>query len=139
MLNVPMGEPSGQASWECYVLILAICRWQQTGVRGRIQVIGDAAGVLAAAVGRASRAPLLSPLIQELPLVLATDHRTLDGLHIYSEANVAADGLSRMLPGAAPPVALAQAVNVGPPVPKWQIMGQQNRQVCPSPPQVGGV
>lgn len=124
MLKAPLGDPAGQATWECYILLLAICKWQTTGIRGGIRVIGDAAGVLAAAVGRASRAPLLSPLIQELALVLATDHRTLDGLHIYSEANVAADGLSRMLPGAMPPAALAQAVNVSPPSPSWRIMKQ---------------
>ena len=39
---------------------------------------------------------MLSPLVQELALCLAEDHRTLEGTHVYSESNIAADGLSRL-------------------------------------------
>ena len=123
MLGVALGDPAGQPVWELYALLLALVRWRSPDTPGGISVLGDASGILAAAVKRAARAPLVSPLVQELALVLASDFRTLEAIHIFSEDNTAADALSRLPLGAEVPAPLKRATNCSPPEPLWRILG----------------
>lgn len=101
MLGTKVGDPAGQALYEAYMALVAIRLWLCSNMQGRVQVIGDAQGVLIAFAKRAAGSPMLNKVTQELALLLGKNFLSLDGIHVYSEFNDDADALSRLCqPGA---------------------------------------
>ena len=45
LLNVSIGDPAHQGTFEAYTFLLAVTKWVTESTRGRVIVVGDALGV----------------------------------------------------------------------------------------------
>jgi hypothetical protein len=127
MLGVEIGQPAGQAVWEAYTMLLAFKCWLSPATQGKVLVVGDAKGAMRALIKRSARSEKLNPIVQEAALVLAKCHKSLEGIHVFSEHNIGADLLSRIAdPGGKPvdPKLLLGAIEVvSPEASDWDILG----------------
>ena len=78
------------------MVLLAIRHFVVPGVRGRIVLVGDALGVWFGMVKFCARAGKINEIAKEVAMHLAPLGHELVGVHIWSEANTLADGLSRV-------------------------------------------
>ena len=97
------------------MLLLAIFTWRSVIFRskGRLRIIGDALGVLHAAIRFKSNDPIINLMCMELALLFAPHGSELEAMHLWSEDNTVADALSRLHEGVALP-ALCTKVKCGP-------------------------
>ena len=96
LLGTRRGDPAHQATWEAFMVLLAIRHFVVPGVRGRIVLVGDALGVWFGMVKFCARAGKINEIAKEVAMHLAPLGHELVGVHIWSEANTLADGLSRV-------------------------------------------
>ena len=106
-LRARIGAARSQATWEAFMMLLAIRQWAPLVRRGCLCVCGDASGVLTGLVRMRAASSIINQICKELALVIAPHGLHLAGIHIYSEQNVLADALSRMPVGAGLPHCLA--------------------------------
>ena len=95
LLGTRRGDPAHQATWEASMVTgpSALCC---PGVRRRIVLVGDALGVWFGMVKFCARAGKINEIAKEVAMHLAPLGHELVGVHIWSEANTLADGLSRV-------------------------------------------
>ena len=87
--------------------LIAIATWVDRfhdGI-GKLVVVGDAQGVLQAAMKGRSKWPKLNEVIAEMQLKLARTRFDITAVHIWSEKNDMCDQLSRLSEGARLPAA----------------------------------
>ena len=78
------------------MVLLAILHFVVSGVRGRIVLVGDALGVWFGMVKFCVRPGKINEIAKEVAMHVAPLGHELVGVHIWSEANTLADGLSRV-------------------------------------------
>ena len=112
LLKATRGDPASQAIWEAYAMLLAIITWIPHFPLGRckLQLRGDALGVLQAVLARRAKCPQINRIIAETQLALGSTMYDLFASHIWSEHNDIADDLSRLNEGASVPDKCAEAV-----------------------------
>ena len=127
-LGVTETHPRYQPLWEAYMLLVALEAWKHELSEdiGKLKVIGDAEGVLQAAVRGRAKLPKLNEVIAEQQLQLAHTKFDLTAIHIWSERNAVCDQLSRLSEGASiPDVCLrwrrTPRLHRG----RWRILGQE--------------
>jgi len=93
---------ASQARWEFYMLLISILTWQGVLFRskGTLRVIGDALGILHNAVKFKSKDAVINLMCMEIALLFAPSGAELEAVHLWSEQNDIADGLSRLGEGA---------------------------------------
>ena len=92
-------------------------------VMGKIVVVGDALGVLAAAIKQAARSGPVNEIVKEMALALAPLGAAVEAVHIHSERNKLADALSR---GEVPPQ-LQALPTYSSAMPCWAYLGRSSR------------
>ena len=116
-----------QPLWEAYALLVAVCTWLPWlgGRCGRLQLRGDAKGVLQAVVRRRAHHAALNRVVAELLLCLGTTMHDIEAAHFWSELNAEADALSRVHEGAEVPPRLARCGIQDAPARRrpWRILG----------------
>ena len=126
LLLAEIGTSRSQATWEAFMMLLAIRQWAGLAQRGRLCVRGDASGVLSGLVQMRASSSIINEICKELALAIAPWGMQLTGIHVYSEQNKLADALSRMAVGAGLPPGLG-GVPVDLPAPRghsaWRILG----------------
>ena len=97
-LGVVKKEPKDQPLWEAYMLLVAISEWAHLldDNIGKLNIRGDAKGVLQATMKGRGKMPMLNEIVAETQLALATTRFNLVALHIWSEKNDVCDRLSRL-------------------------------------------
>ena len=91
-----IGKPDFQAEWEALMLVIALKTWMNENTRGKVTIIGDAAGVIGDIIAMRARSPRINRFIKEAALHLAPLGLELFGIHIWSEKNDKADEISRI-------------------------------------------
>ena len=125
LLDARCGDPASQAIWEAYAMVLALATWAPYLPNGRckLQLRGDAQGVLQSVLARRAKCPQINKIIAETQLILGATMYDLYAAHVWSEHNDVADSLSRLNEGATVPDECAEAICdvVAPPV--WAFLG----------------
>ena len=126
MLNVTIGDPSHQGTFEAYTFLLAATRWVSNDTRGRVILIGDALGVMYGVVTLSAKSEIVNKIAMELALHLAPLCVSMQGIHIWGEENDMADALSRLFSPArvSIPASLANVPRHFP-AEKWLSLGVQ--------------
>ena len=96
LLGTRRRDPAYQATWEAFMVLLAIRHFVTAKVRGRIWLVGDAMGVWFGMVRFDAKAKQINEIAKEVAMHLAPLGHDLIGVHIGSEANTLADLLSRV-------------------------------------------
>ena len=108
LLNVTIGDPAHQGTFEAYTFLLAVTMWvTESTIGGRVIVVGDALGVMHGVITLSAKSEVVDKIAMELALHLAPLCLSLAGIHIWGEENELADALSRLFSGAALPKILA--------------------------------
>ena len=95
-LNANTTEPAHQATWEAYMLLIALCTWTGYLTEGRaLRIRGDAQGVLQGVIKGQAKSTSINLLIAEMQLVLAPVNYDLTAMHWWSDHNSVCDDLSR--------------------------------------------
>ena len=87
------------------MLLVALEEWKgkfHEGI-GKLSIVGDAQGVLQAAIKGRAKLPKLNEVIAEIQLQLSHTKYDLTATHIWSEKNAVCDQLSRLSEGASLP------------------------------------
>ena len=94
------------------MLLIAVSTWLQDimDLHGKLELLGDALGILKAILARRARCPTINKVIMELQLLLGRTMFDMQAAHLWSEKNIIADALSRLPEGAALPPDCAAAV-----------------------------
>ena len=97
-----IGSSAGQARWEFYMMLVAICTWQRVVFksRGVLRIMGDALGIMHNAIKFNSKDPVINLMCMEVALLFAPVGAELEAVHLWSEHNDLADALSRLQEGA---------------------------------------
>ena len=126
-LGVSEVHPRYQPLWEAYMMLVALQAWKHklTESIGKLVIIGDAQGVLQAAIRGKAKMPKLNVIIAEIQLQLAHTKYDLTALHIWSERNATCDQLSRLSEGASLPEVCSRwqrspRLHRG----RWQLLGR---------------
>jgi len=93
-LEVEIGMPSGQTTWEYLVVLLALILWHPEFPKG-VRIFGDNLGALQGALHLRGRAGL-SKITRELSWRKARHQWRFSVGHLPTEANLTADALSRL-------------------------------------------
>ena len=96
IIDGTVGVPDHQAEWEALMMVIALRTWTDGSTRGKITVIGDAAGVIGDIIAMRARSQKINCLIKEAALHLAPLGLELFGIHLWSEKNEKADEISRI-------------------------------------------
>ena len=96
LLGTKWGDPAHQATWESFMVLLAIRHFVTADVRGRIVLVGDALGVWFGMVRFCAQAKEINEIAKEVAMHLAPLDHEFEGVHIWSEMNTLADALSRV-------------------------------------------
>ena len=96
LLHTVRGAPLHQATWEAFMVLLAIRHHVSPVLREKIILVGDALGVWYGMVRMSAKSQKINEVAKELALHLALLGHELVGIHVCSEVNVIADALSRM-------------------------------------------
>ena len=98
LLGAVIGEPAGQARWEAFTILAAMCLWKTWwGPRHRqVTILGDALGIMEGASKFRSKDAKINAIFAELALIIAPTGATLAQIHLWSEKNSLADALSRL-------------------------------------------
>jgi len=124
LLNVSIGDPAHQGTFEAYTFLLAVTKWVTESTRGRVIVVGDALGAMHGVITLSAKSEIVNKIAMELALHLAPLCLSLAGIHIWGEENELADALSRLFSGAALPKILA-SVPRHEPNETWLCLGVQ--------------
>ena len=84
------------------MLVIALRTWTDCCTRGKVTIIGDAAGVIGDIIAMRARSPRINCFINEAALHLAPLGLELFGVHLWSEKNEKADEISRIALGSLP-------------------------------------
>jgi len=93
-LEVEIGMPSGQTTWEYLVVLLTLIFWHPEFPKG-VRIFGDNLGALQGALHLRGRAGL-SKITRELSWRKARHQWRFSVGHLPTEANLTADALSRL-------------------------------------------
>ena len=96
LVGTRRSDPAHQATWEAFMVLLAIRHFVTAGVRGRIVSVGDALGVWFGMVEFCARAGKINEIAKEAATHVALLGQELVEVHIWSEANTVADALGRV-------------------------------------------
>lgn len=141
------GQCADQARWETYCMVLAVHTWQKViyATTGRPILIGDALGIMNAAVRFRSKDPTINIMLMELALVTAPIGADIEAIHIWSEVNEWADTLSRLdEQGVEIPEALTKVPRTACFAGPWRLLGRTatppagERQGCAPPSDAAG-
>ena len=124
LLNVTIGDPAHQGTFEAYTFLLAVTVWVTESTRGRVILVGDALGVMHGVITLSAKSEVVNTIAMELALHLAPLCLSLAGIHIWGEENELADALPRLFSGASLPAILA-SVPRQQPTEKWLSLGVQ--------------
>ena len=91
-----IGKPDFQAEWEALMLVIALRTWTNCCTRGKVTIIGDAAGVIGDIIAMRARSPRINCFIKEAALHLAPLGLDLFGIHLWSKKNEKADEIIRI-------------------------------------------
>ena len=91
------GDPSFQAHWESYALLVACITWKARlqEARTSLSFRGDAKGVLQGVLARRAKNPGINKIVAETMLVLSETAHEFAAVHFWSEDNAVCDMLSR--------------------------------------------
>ena len=91
------GDPSFQAHWESYALLLACTTWKERfkEVRTSLSFRCDAKGVLQGVLARRGKNPDIIKIVAETMLVLSGTVHEFAATHFWFEENAVCDMLSR--------------------------------------------
>ena len=97
LLGAVVGDPAGQARWEAFTMLAAMCRWQTwwSPRQRQVTILGDALGIMESASKFRSKDAKDNAIFAELALLVAPAGATLAQIHLWSERNSLADALSR--------------------------------------------
>jgi hypothetical protein len=98
-----IGAAASQALWEAYAFVIALKLSLSEHSKGKVQVFGDAEGIMKSMVTFGAKSPRINALAREAALVAAPLGLELAAIHIWSEENSWADALSRVAEGVALP------------------------------------
>ena len=109
-------------------MVLALATWISFFPVGRckLQLRGDAQGVLQSVLARRAKCPQINMIIAETQLILGSTMYDLYAAHVWSEHNDVADGLSRLYEGAKVPDECAEAICDDVARPVWAFLGSSN-------------
>ena len=95
---------------------MAIATWSPVvfSSRGKLLVLGDALGILQAAVRFKAKDAGINALYMEMALLFAPHGAELSAVHVWSENNVLADTISRLDEGAVLPAILTKVPRCAP-------------------------
>ena len=118
-------DPSFQADWEAYAMLLALWTWREqlAPCRGKLVLWGDALGVLQATIRRRARNPRINLILVEAQLVMGYLGGELAAAHWWSERNVVCDELSRLDQDGSIPAMLHGVPRTEVLHRKWRILG----------------
>ena len=109
-MDVEIGSPASQTFFEVLVLVLAVELWAEEGQSSAI--LGDNTGALQEALDLKGRG-VHTKLAQALSIIIVSRSLSLSVGHLPSEANTAADSLSRQAePGNRKPWPFARKAGV---------------------------
>ena len=125
LLGTLRGDPASQAIWEAYAMVLALATWMPFLPKGRckLELRGDAQGVLQSVLARRAKCPQINKIIAETQLILGSTMYDLYAAHVWSEHNDVADCLSRLDEGAQVPDECAKATRDEVIRPVWAFLG----------------
>ena len=128
LLAAQRGDPASQAIWEAYAMLLALIVWVPHLPQGRckLQLRGDAQGVLQSVLVRRAKCPQINKIIAETQLALGATMYDLYAAHVWSEHNEVADCLSRLNEGAEVPDVCAGAICDEVVRPTWAFLGNSD-------------
>ena len=131
-LDAVKGRPEHQATWECYTLVLAASTWAKyiEAQNCRLELRGDAQGVLQAVLARRGRCPIVNTMVAEIQFLLGKTMIDLYAVHVWSEDNEVADALSRLAEGAELPSKCVRETEQQPKRRRWRFIGKQKRQAA---------
>ena len=86
LLGTLREDPAHQATWEAFMVLLAIRHFVTAEVRGRIVLVGGAMGVWFGMVRFCARE--INEIAKEVAMHLAPLGHELEGVHIWSEMNM---------------------------------------------------
>ena len=109
LLGTKRGDAAHQATWEAFMVLLAIRHFVTADVRGRIVLVGDALGVWFGTVRFCAKARKINEIAKEVAMHLAPVGHELEEVHIWSEMNTLADALSRVAESRVAPQGLSSA------------------------------
>ena len=129
LLGARIGDPASQAVWEAFMVLLAVRHFVSARTRGKITVVGDALGVWHGLAKFSAKSPSINEVAKELAMYLAPLGHEICGIHVWSEANVLADALSRLSQGGRVPQILTHArrEDIAPRGPEaWMCLGRSD-------------
>ena len=94
-LQTSVGIPDGQTSWEFLTLVLSLCTWASSYKERGLAVLGDNIGALSGGANLRGKGPLAAIARELAWRKVRLQWRFATG-HLPSEANTAADALSRL-------------------------------------------
>ena len=111
------------------MVLLAVRHFVSARTRGKITVVGDALGVWHGLAKFPAKSPSINEVAKELAMYLAPLGHEICGIHVWSEANVLADALSRLSQGGRVPQILTHArrEDIAPRGPEaWMCLGRSD-------------
>ena len=129
LLGARIGDPASQAVWEAFMVLLAVRHFVSARTRGKITVVGDALGVWHGLAKFSAKSLSINEVAKELAMYLAPLGHEICGIHVWSEANVLADALSRLSQGGRVPQILTHArrEDIAPRGPEaWMCLGRSD-------------